>query len=294
MLPKELLRELKKIEIRTRHLVDSVYTGGYRSVFKGRGIEFAGIREYYRGDEFRSIDWKVTARTGDLHVREHIEERELQVLVALDLSGSMCFGSGTREKRETAVEFAAAMTMSAIENNDRAGICLFTDKVEKFIAPAKGKTHSLMLIEELLYFVPEGKLSDIRPALHLVSRSIKSRAVIFLVTDALDLPAMERELTITAARHDLILALVHDRREDTVPDVGLVEVEDPETGLETIWDTSNQALNKVLFDQEKERRGKVMDMCRRIGVDFLELVAGESVVRPICRLFAARESRMAR
>ncbi|HNW35450.1 MAG TPA: DUF58 domain-containing protein, partial [Candidatus Ozemobacteraceae bacterium] len=160
MLPRELLREIRQIEIRTRHLVDSVYAGGYRSIFKGRGIEFAGIREYSRGDEYRSIDWRVTARTGDLHVREHIEERELQMVVALDLSASMSFGTGSREKRETAVEFSAAMTMAADRNNDRVSICLFTDRVEMFVPPAKGRTHVLRLIHDLLYTLPENKASD--------------------------------------------------------------------------------------------------------------------------------------
>jgi uncharacterized protein (DUF58 family) len=292
MLPKDLLKEIRKIEIRTRYLVDSVYTGGYRSVFKGRGIEFAGIRKYYRGDEYRSIDWKVTARTGDLHVREHNEERELQVMVALDLSGSMGFGTGKREKRETAVEFASAMVMSAAENNDRAGILMFTDRVEKHVMPQKGKTHVLRLIRELLYFIPEGKTTDVRPALHFMNKSLKTRSVIFLVTDAIDLPPMERELAITAAKHDLILVSVRDKREDEIPDVGLIELEDPETGEEAVLDASNTAFVKSFLEAERERKKAVKEMCGRIGVDSVDLVAGESVVRPICKLFAERESRM--
>ena len=165
MLPKELLKEVKRIEIKTRHFVDSLYSGSYRSVFKGRGIEFAGIRKYNRGDDFKAIDWKVSARSGNLHLREHIEERELQVVVALDLSASMAFGSGSREKRETAVEFAAAMCLAADRNNDRAGVCLFTDKIEKFLPPAKGKTHVLHLIRELLYYIPENKKTNLIPNL---------------------------------------------------------------------------------------------------------------------------------
>lgn len=293
MLPRELLAEIRHIEIRTRHLVDSVYAGGYRSIFKGRGIEFAGIREYSRGDEYRSIDWRVTARTGDLHVREHIEERELQMAVALDLSASMSFGTGSREKRETAVEFAAAMAMAADRNNDRVGICLFTDRVEKFVPPAKGRTHVLRLIRDLMYTLPENKASDARPALAFLNHSLRRRSIVFLVTDGISLPAMERELRITAARHDLILVLVEDQRERTMPDVGLIELEDPETGEETIWDTSDPASVAKFMDEAHRNRTERLTRAKRLGIDVIRLNAGESVIRPICRLFAEREKRAA-
>ncbi|OQA05249.1 MAG: hypothetical protein BWY66_02616 [bacterium ADurb.Bin374] len=293
MLPRELLAEIRHIEIRTRHLVDSVYAGGYRSIFKGRGIEFAGIREYSRGDEYRSIDWRVTARTGDLHVREHIEERELQMAVALDLSASMSFGTGSREKRETAVEFAAAMAMAADRNNDRVGICLFTDRVEKFVPPAKGRTHVLRLIRDLMYTLPENKASDARPALAFLNHSLRRRSIVFLVTDGISLPAMERELRITAARHDLILVLVEDQRERAMPDVGLIELEDPETGEETIWDTSDPASVAKFMDEAHRNRAELLARAKRLGIDVIRLTAGESVIRPICRLFAEREKRAA-
>lgn len=293
MLPRELLSEIRHIEIRTRHLVDSVYAGGYRSVFKGRGIEFAGIREYSRGDEYRSIDWRVTARTGDLHVREHIEERELQMAIALDLSASMSFGTGSREKRETAVEFAAAMAMAADRNNDRVSICLFTDRVEKFVPPAKGRTHVLRLIKDLMYTLPEHKASDARPALAFLNHSLRRRSIVFLVTDGISLPAMERELKITSARHDLILVLVEDRREQVMPDVGLIEMEDPETGEEMIWDTSDAASVGALIEEAGKNRDELVSRARRLGIDVIRLTAGESVIRPICRLFAEREKRAA-
>ncbi|HOT27742.1 MAG TPA: DUF58 domain-containing protein [Candidatus Ozemobacteraceae bacterium] len=293
MLPRELLAEIRHIEIRTRHLVDSVYAGGYRSVFKGRGIEFAGIREYSRGDEYRSIDWRVTARTGELHVREHIEERELQMAVALDLSASMSFGTGSREKRETAVEFAAAMAMAADRNNDRVGICLFTSRVEKFVPPAKGRTHVLRLIRDLMYTLPEEKASDARPALAFLNHSLRRRSIVFLVTDGISLPAMERELRITAARHDLILVLVEDPRETTMPDVGLIELEDPETGEETIWDTSDPVSVERCMNEARRDRAALIARAKRLGIDVIRLSAGESVIRPICRLFAEREKRAA-
>ena len=198
MLPRDLLKEVRKIEIKTNRLVDSVYAGGYKSVFKGRGLEFAGIRQYYRGDEFKSIDWKTSARSGRFQVREHVEEREIQVIIALDLSASMAFGTGSREKRETAVEFGAAMALAAARNNDRVGVCLFTDRVEKFIGPAKGKTHILHVIRELLYFIPENKASDPRPALGFLNKSLNRRSVVFFVTDGIDLPEITRELHITS------------------------------------------------------------------------------------------------
>lgn len=244
MLPKELLKEVRRIEIKTRQFVDSLYSGTYRSVFKGRGIEFAGIRKYYRGDDFRNIDWKVSARSGKLHIREHIEERELQVVVALDLSASMAFGSGSREKRETAVEFAAAMALVADRNNDRAGVCLFTDRAEKFIPPSKGKTHILHLIRELLYYIPQRQGTDLKAPLDFLNSTLSRRSVVFLVTDALNAGEIESQLKIASFRHDLILVLVRDKRESDLPNVGLIELEDPETGEEIVFDTSDRAVGR--------------------------------------------------
>ncbi len=292
MLPKELLKEVRRIEIKTGHLVDSLYSGGYRSVFKGRGIEFAGIREYYRGDEFRSIDWKVSARTGRLHVREHIEERELQLVVALDLSASMAFGSSSREKRESAVEFAAAMSLAAERNNDRAGVCLFTDRVEKFIQPAKGRTHVLRLIRELLYYIPQHRKTDLRAPLDFLNSTLNRRSIVFLVTDALGIAPIERELRIAAAHHDLIMVMVRDPREKEMPDVGLIEIEDPETGEETILDTSDREAVASLMQRQQKLDENFVKTCRRLGLDVIRLTAGESVVKPVCQLFSERERRM--
>ncbi len=293
MLPKELLKEVRRIEIKTGHLVDSLYSGGYRSIFKGRGIEFAGIREYYRGDEYRSIDWKVSARTGKFHVREHIEERELQLVVALDLSASMAFGSGSREKRESAVEFAAAMSLAAERNNDRAGVCLFTDRVEKFIQPARGRTHVLRLIRELLYFMPQHRKTDLRAPLDFLNSSLSRRSIVFLVTDGLTIQPLERELRIAAAKHDLIMVLVRDPRENLLPDVGLIEIEDPETGAEMMFDTSDRKAVAELARCQDLLDEEFTKTCRKLGLDVIRLTAGESVVKPVCRLFSEREKKMA-
>lgn len=290
MLPKELLKEVRRIEIKTRQFVDSLYSGTYRSVFKGRGIEFAGIRMYYRGDDFRNIDWKVSARTGKLHIREHIEERELQVVVALDLSASMAFGSGSREKRETAVEFAAAMALVADRNNDRAGVCLFTDRAEKFIPPSKGKTHILHLIRELLYYIPQRQGTDLKAPLDFLNSTLSRRSVVFLVTDALDAGEIESQLKIASFRHDLILVLVRDKRERNLPDIGLIELEDPETGEEIVFDTSDKRLVEEFKTKIEARDREFEKMCKNLGIDMIKLTAGESIIEPVCCLFSNRNA----
>ena len=288
MLSKELLKEVGRIEIRTRQLVDSLYAGSYKSVFKGHGMEFAGIRQYYRGDDFRSIDWKVSARSGDLHIREHTEERELQVIIALDLSGSMAFGSGSKEKRECAVEFASVMSLAAERNNDRAGILLFTDKVERFVPPAKGKSHVLRLIRDLSYYIPESRGTNLSAPLDFINSTLRRRSIVFLVSDGIDVGSVERQLRVASARHDLIVVNVRDPREQNIPDVGMVEIENPETGEELIFDTSNRkAVESVLAEQHKIDE-KLQKTCRNMGVDYIQLTAGESVAQPVIRLFNKR------
>ena len=290
MLSKELLKEVGRIEIRTRQLVDSLYSGSYKSVFKGHGMEFAGIRQYYRGDDFRAIDWKVSARSGDLHIREHTEERELQVVIALDLSGSMAFGSGSKEKRESAVEFAAVMSLAAERNNDRAGICLFTDKVEKFVPPAKGKSHVLRLIRDLSFFIPQSKGTNLSAPLDFLNSTLNRRSVIFLVSDGINVGNIERQLKVTAAKHDLIIVNVRDPREQSIPDVGMIEVEDPETGQEVILDTSSHKTVERILSEQRKKDEQLEKTCRNMGVDLIQLVAGESVAKPVVKLFAQRTS----
>ena len=290
MLSKELLKEVGRIEIRTRQLVDSLYSGSYKSVFKGHGMEFAGIRQYYRGDDFRSIDWKVSARSGNLHIREHTEERELQVIIALDLSGSMAFGSGSKEKRESAVEFAAVMSLAAERNNDRAGICLFTDRVEKYVPPAKGKSHVLRLIRDLSFFIPQNKGTNLSAALDFLNSTLSRRSVIFLVSDGINAGSIERQLKVTAAKHDLIIVNVRDPREKVIPDIGMIEVANPETGEEYILDTSSKKVVEELLKAQKKQDEQLEKICRNSGVDLIQLVAGESVAKPVVKLFAQRES----
>lgn len=288
MLSKELLKEVGRIEIRTRQLVDSLYAGSYKSVFKGHGMEFAGIRQYYRGDDFRSIDWKVSARTGDLHIREHTEERELQVIIALDLSGSMAFGSDSKIKREAAVEFAALMSLVAEKNNDRAGVCLFTDQVEKYIQPAKGKSHVLRLIRDLSFFEPKHKKTKLSAPLDFLNSTLRRRSVIFLVSDTIDIDSVERQLKVTAAKHDLIIVNVRDPRESVIPDVGMIEIENPETGEEILFDTSSKRIVESVLAEQRQRDEKLENICRSMGVDLVNLVVGEPVSKPVIKLFAQR------
>ncbi len=290
MLSKDLLKEVGRIEIRTRQLVDSLYSGSYKSVFKGHGMEFAGIRQYYRGDDFRAIDWKVSARSGNLHIREHTEERELQVIIALDLSGSMAFGTNSKEKRESAVEFAAVMSLAAERNNDRAGICLFTDKVEKFVPPAKGKSHVLRLIRDLSFFIPESKKTNLSAPLDFLNSTLSRRSIIFLVSDGINIGSIERQLKVTAAKHDLILVNVKDPHEQSLPDVGLVEVVDPETGEEVVLDTSNRKIVDSILETQRKKDEQLEKTCHNMGVDLINIIAGESVAQPVVKLFAQRSA----
>ena len=204
----------------------------------------------------------------------------------------MEFGSGNREKRESAVEFAAAMSFAAERNNDRVGICLFTDEVEKFVPPAKGKTHILRLVRELLYFVPKRKKTDLKSVLNFLNTTVTRRSIIFLVTDAINISGVDREIRITAAHHDLVLVLMRDPREHEIPDVGLIEIEDPETGDEAIFDTSDRIAVEELLTRRKKAEQNLLGRCRKLGIDVIEIMAGDSVVKAICKLFSDREKRM--
>ncbi|MGW8225425.1 MAG: DUF58 domain-containing protein, partial [Anaerolineales bacterium] len=240
MLTTELIKKIRRIEIRTRRLVDDSYAGEYHSVFKGRGMEFDEVRPYQIGDEIRSIDWNVTARTGEPHVKRYVEERELTVMLVVDASGSEDFGSVNQFKRELAAELTAVLSFAATTNNDRVGLLIFTDRVELFIPPRKGRRHVLRLIRELLAFQPQRRGTDIKLALDTVNRILKRRSIIFLVSDFL-IPAesYQKELIVTNKRHDLISIDLHDPLEKSLIDVGLLAIEDPETD-EIIWvDTSN-------------------------------------------------------
>src|SRR5690348_6423641 len=239
--PPEILRQVKLIELRTRGLVNSLFSGEYRSVFKGQGMEFAEVREYQPGDEVRSIDWNVTARMRRPYVKRYIEERELTVMLAVDLSGSERFGTRGRFKSELASELAAVLAMSAIRNNDRVGAVLFTDRIEHVVPPRKGRRHALRLMRDLLVFEPTGSRTDLPAALEFTGKMLSHKSIIFVVSD-FQAADIEHPLKLLAQRHDVVAVTVDDPSEQTLPDIGLARFVDPETGTTLDVDTSDPAV----------------------------------------------------
>ena len=243
MIPKEILKKVKQIQIRSSRLVNDVMAGEYVSVFKGRGMEFEEVREYQIGDDIRTIDWNVTARLGRPYIKIFAEERELTIMFLVDLSSSGKFGSVRQFKNEIATEICALLALSATRNNDKVGLILFTDKIEKFVPPKKGKTHVLRVIREVLYFKPEGKGTDISTALEYLIKVTKRKTVSFLVSDFIT-EGFEHTLRIANKRHDIIAVSVTDPRELEIPDIGFVELEDAETGETTLIDTTDKKVRE--------------------------------------------------
>ena len=290
MIPKEILKKIKRIEIRTGRLVNDVFAGKYESVFKGRGMEFHEVREYVPGDDIRSIDWNVTARTGRPYVKKFVEERELTILLMADMSGSGYFGSIEKMKSEIMAEIGAVLAFSAIKNNDKVGLLLFTDRVEKFIAPKKGRLHVLRVIRELLYYTPEGKKTDISAALEYLGKVLKKRAVIFLISDFID-SGYERLLRILNKRHDIVAISISDPRETELPGIGLIEFEDAETKEVIYLDTNDNALKEALLKRKvsfSENRKRIF---RSINMDSVEISTATSYVEPLMLFFRARAKR---
>jgi len=265
MLSRELLREIRKIEIVTRRLVDQQMAGQYHSVFKGRGMSFDEVRAYAPGDEPRLIDWNVTARTGQPHVKRFVEERELTVLIVVDMSGSMAFGTARDEKRVVAAKLAAMMAFSAVKNGDRVGLVAFTDEVERFVPPKKGRKHVLRIIDEILTFDPVGRGTALGRALQFVGNVTKRKAVVFLISDFLDAD-FERPLHVTARRHDLIPMTVVDPAEEALPDLGLLLIEDAETGEVSVLDTGSATVRAGYADEQKRRTAAREQDLKRYGV----------------------------
>src|SRR5437868_15136403 len=264
--PPEVLRQVKLLELRTRGPVNSLFTGEYRSVFKGQGMEFAEVREYQAGDEVRSIDWNVTARMQRPYVKRYIEERELTVMLAVDVSGSERFGTRRRFKSEVASELAAVLAMSAIRNNDRVGNLMFTDRIEHVVPPRKGRRHALRLIRDILAFEPVSRGTDIGGATEYLNKMLAHKAIIFLVSDFLG-DNIERPLKLLAQRHDVVAVTVDDPSERLLPDIGLVRLVDPETGATLDVDTSDPAVRSqfdLKVSEEAEARRRLL---RRLAID---------------------------
>jgi uncharacterized protein (DUF58 family) len=291
--PSDILRQVRLLELQTRGLVNSLFSGEYRSVFKGQGMEFSEVREYQIGDEVRSIDWNVTARMQRPYVKRYIEERELTVMLAVDLSGSERFGTRRRFKSELASELAAVLAMSAIRNNDRVGTLLFTNTVEHVVPPKKGRKHALRLIRDLLAFKPEGRGTDIAGATDYLNKMLAHKAIIFLVSDFLA-PDIERPLKLLAQRHDLVAVTVEDPSELELPDIGLARLVDPETGETVDVDTSDPRVRAAYHDNVAAEREARQHLFRRLAVDEVQITTEGSIVQPLLRFFRKRETRTRR
>jgi uncharacterized protein (DUF58 family) len=290
VIPKEILKKVRQIELRTRHLVNTVFSGEYHSVFKGRGMEFAEVREYLPGDDVRTIDWNVTARLGHPFVKVFDEERELTVVLLVDASASGDFGTVSRMKGEIGVEMCALLAFSAIQNNDRVGLIIFTDEVEKFIPPKKGRKHVLRVIRELYYFQPRRRGTDIAAALDYLNRVTTRRSVVFLVSDFFA-SGYEAALKVANRRHDLVAVTVSDPREMELPDVGIVEVEDAETGEEVLIDTSDVRARRQFMNASEEARAARQRLFRSVGVDRVDVCTDRPYIEPLMRFFEARAKR---
>ncbi len=288
--PPEVLRAVRRIEIRTRRLVQDSMAGEYHSVFRGRGMEFSEVREYQIGDDVRSIDWNVSARMGRPFVKKYVEERELTVVLAVDVSGSEEFGSVSRTKGELAAEVAALLAFSAIKNNDRVGAILFTGHVEKYIPPKKGKTHVLRVIREILSYEPGDRKTDVAAALEYAARVLSRHCVLFLISDFLA-SGYEKPLRIAARKYDLVAIAIDDPREEGIPQVGLLEVEDAETGERRVVDTSDPRLREELARRAGFRRETLARGLHEAGVDLVRLSTGRPYDVPLIRYFEERARR---
>jgi len=290
MLTKEIIKQVRQIEIRTKGLVNQVFSGEYHSVFKGRGMEFSEVREYQFGDDIRNIDWNVTARFGHPYIKIFEEERELTVILMADLSGSLIFGSVDKTKQQIAAELSSILAFSALKNNDKVGLILFTDKIEKFVPPRKGRKHVLRIIREVLSFEPKGKTTNLKAALEYMNNAIKKRSIVFLLSDYMD-SGYEKILRIVGKRHDLIGIVLNDIREEVIPSMGLVKFTDAETGKERWIDTSDKK-TMFLFKQFREKiRAARKSLFISSRLDSIEITTGENYIKPLVQFFRLRERR---
>jgi uncharacterized protein (DUF58 family) len=288
---REILRKIRRLELRTRRFVETAFAGQYRSVFKGRGMNFDEVRQYQFGDEIRTIDWNVTARMGEPFVRKYVEERELTILLLVDLSASGGFGSVQMSKRELSAEVASLLAFCAIRNNDKVGLILFTDRIELFVPPRKGRTHTLRLIREILYFQPAGRKTNLNLPLEFVNRVITRKAVVFLFSDfhATD---FERPLAICARHHDLIAIPIEDPGDTELPPVGLVQIEEPESGAQFQINFSDPRVRERFRQRSLEEKSKRDTLFRRKNIDSLSLQTNADYFPSLRSFFLRREQRL--
>lgn len=293
MLSEDLLKKVKRIEIISKKISREVFAGTYRSNFKGRGMEFASVREYCAGDDVRSIDWNVSSRTGRLHVKQYAEERELTMMLALDLSASMFFFSQESTKRELMAEISAIMAFAANINNDKVGLLLFSDRIERYVPPRKGRQHVLRIIRDILEFSPLGRQTSIDSGLAYLSKVLKKRAIVVLCSDFLN-EGYERALAVTGKKHDLILMRFTDPRERALPKAGLYRLEDSEAG-EIAYLDLNKRGNRDLFSRTcRDRDGRLGDLVRRHRIDALDFTVGSDYERRLIKFFSERKKRKSR
>ena len=290
MIPREILKQVRRVEIATRGLVNEVFSGEYHSVFKGRGMNFAEVRAYQYGDDIRSIDWNVTARTGTPFVKVFEEERELTVMLVVDVSASGDFGSRSRMKGEVAVEICAVLAFSAITNNDKVGLIIFSDRIEKFVPPRKGRRHGLRVLRELLYFQPEGRGTDVAGALGYLARVVRRRAVVFVVSDFFD-TGYQKALAVAGRRHDMIVIRMGDPRERELPAVGYIELEDAETGEQLTVNVSDPAFREAFDHDVTETRTTLEREFRKTGIDVIEISTDRPYADQLMRFFRQRAKR---
>lgn len=291
MLPKEVLRKIRRIEITTSKLVTDFLSGQYESVFKGRGIEFDEVREYQPGDEIRSIDWNVTARMGAPFVKKYVEERQLTVMILLDASSSSSFGTTKRFKKELAAEVSAVLAFAAIQNNDRVGLIIFTDRIEKFVPPRKGLAHVLRVVREALYFTPKGKGTDIAGAIRYLDNVITRRAVTFVISDffAKD---FKKPLSIANKKHDVVAITITDPREGELPNAGIIELLDAETGTPYLIDTSSSKIREKYARKAKDMRNERTKLFGSVGVDHIDISTDKSYIEEFIKFFRMRKRRI--
>ena len=295
MLTPELIKRIRRIEIRTRRLVNDSFAGEYHAIFKGRGMEFDEVRPYQPGDEVRTIDWNVTARTGEIFVKRYVEERELTVMLLFDASASGQFGTVNRFKREIAAELGAVLAFSAISNNDKVGLIAFTDQIELFISPRKGRRHVLRLIRDLLAFEPAGHGTDLKLALNTINRTLKRRSIVFLISDFLTPPESYRSiLQVSNRRHDVIAVTLSDPRESELPNVGLLTLEDAETQQVQWVDTSSRGWRETFTERVNELHTGRERAFRKSKVDRINITTDADYVTPLTSFFEKRAKRLRR
>ena len=290
MIPKEILKKVHLIEIHTRNMVNNLFAGEYHSAFKGQGMEFAEVREYLQGDDVRSIDWNVTARVGSPFVKVFDEERELTVMLVVDASASGAFGSQNQMKGEVGVEVSALLAFAAIKNNDRVGLLIFTDEVEVFIPPKKGRKHVLRVIRELLYHRPRGRGTSLATALEYLNRLMHRRSVVFAISDFFD-QDYERALQLVSRRHDLVALSLVDPREQELPDVGFITLEDAESGEQIIVDSGSAEVRSLFAQRQEQAEAKRQQLFRKLGIDHIPIDATKSYVDPLVQFFRGRMQR---